>query len=165
MQLVGNYTVTINTDPTINSLTVSDPNATVTDSGHTLTLNGGGGVLTTINSGATFNGSGTISGDVVNDGTIDASVSGSTLQIDTGNITGSGSLKIESGATLEVGPGDGSAAANGAIANTITFASSTGTLQLSPGDDSFEHWRNGGKSRSRYHIGLCGRRQLHAVGE
>ena len=48
-----------------------------------------------------FDGSGTISGAVDNNGTIDASVSGSTLHI-TGNISGSGKIDIENAAKLSL---------------------------------------------------------------
>ena len=88
IQLDHTYTVTINDNPSIHSLTISDPNATVTDDGNTVTLTNG----LTIDAGATFDGSGTVSGVVDNNGTIDASVSGSTLHI-TGNISESGSSR------------------------------------------------------------------------
>ena len=97
-------------------MTISDPNATVTDDGNTVTLTSG----LTIDAGATFDGSGTISGVVDNNGTIDASVSGSTLHI-TGNISGSGSLDIENGAKLELG---------GTSTNTVTFEGTSGTWQI-----------------------------------
>ena len=116
VQLEDTYTVTINDNPSIHSLTISDPNATVTDDGNTVTLTSG----LTIDAGATFDGSGTISGAVDNNGTIDASVSGSTLQI-TGNISGSGSLDIENGAKLELG---------GTSTNTVTFEGTSGTWQI-----------------------------------
>ena len=116
VQLEGTYTVTINDNPSIHSLTISDPNATVTDDGNTVTLTSG----LTIDAGATFDGSGTISGVVDNNGTIDASVSGSTLHI-TGNISGSGSLDIENAAKLELG---------GTSTNTVTFEGTSGTWQI-----------------------------------
>ena len=132
IQLDDTYTVAINDSVNIHSLTISDPNATVTDYGNTLTLSG-----LTIDAGATFDGSGEISGTVVNNGMIDASVSGSTLQI-TGNITGSGSLDIENGAKLELG---------GTSTNTVTFEGSTGTLQIDSSGSSTAFSLEGGGNK------------------
>ena len=70
-----------------------------------------------IGSFASLQGSGTITGNVVDDGNI--TVASGTLDI-AGNLSGSGTVTIDAGATLELG---------GSAGETVTFANG-GTLQL-----------------------------------
>ena len=127
----GHITITTNNTLTVDGTFTTSGNLTI-DSGATLNAgsfieNAGAIVLNngTIDpagieiNGGTLSGSGTLIGNVVNDGTVTAS--GGTLDIQ-GNVTGSGTLGVGSGATLEL---------DGAVSgNTLQFAADTGVAQI-----------------------------------
>ena len=121
----GTYTVSVGQDAVAHSLIVTDAGATVeVFGGHTLTL---GADLTVaagtfrIDSGGTLKDiatSATIAGSLTDNGTIEAA--GGTLEI-ASTVSGTGTLKIDAGATLQLDHAD---------ALGVTFAASSGELIL-----------------------------------
>ena len=91
-------------------------------------INVDSGAILTLEGGTSISGSGSI----VNNGSVVVASGTSAI---TGNITGTGSLDIGNGATLELG---------GTSTNTVTFEHSTGTLQIDSRGASSPYSINGG---------------------